>query len=225
MTDHRTRARALAEEALRRGDAVGWFETLYREAQGDWTRIPWADLAPNPHVAAWLGAGDGAPSTGRALIIGCGLGDDAEAVAARGYRVAAFDVAPTAIEACRRRYPQTRVEYRVADLFDPPPEWAEGFDLVVEVNTLQVLPDARRAEAMGRIADLVAPGGTLLVVARGRDEEDAPGRMPWPLARGELGAFSAAGLDERRFEDFLDDETPRVRRFRVIYRRPRGRTA
>jgi len=220
MTDHRARARALAEEALRRGDAVGWFETLYREVDKDWARIPWADLTPNPHVAEWLAADAGDRSARTALVVGCGLGDDAEAVAARGYRVVAFDVASTAIEGCRRRYPETRVEYRVADLFDPPSDWAGGFDLVVEVNTLQVLPDARRVQAMGRLADFVAPGGTLLVVARGREENDDPGRMPWPLTRRELRAFAGAGLEEERFEDFLDDETPPVRRFRATWRRP-----
>jgi len=32
MTD-RTRARALANESITRGDAVGWFERLYAEAE------------------------------------------------------------------------------------------------------------------------------------------------------------------------------------------------
>ncbi len=167
MPDPRAHARALAEEALRRGDAVGWFETLYREVGGDWARVPWADLVPNPHLVEWLGADGGDRSARRALVVGCGLGDDAEAVAARGYRVVAFDVSPTAIEGCRRRYPDTRVDYRDADLFDPPVDWAGGFDLVVEVNTLQVLPDDRRAEAMRQVGDFVRPGGRLLVVAGG----------------------------------------------------------
>jgi len=223
MNDPRARARAVAEEALRRGDPVGWFETLYREVEGDWTRIPWADLAANPHVREWLSARRDRPGR-RALIVGCGLGDDAEAAAARGYRTVAFDVAPTAVEGCRRRVPDSRVEYRVADLFDPPAEWASRFDLVVEVNTLQVLPEARRPEAMRRIAGFVAPGGTLLVVARGRDEKEDPGRMPWPLTRRELETFADAGLHEGRFEDFLDDETPPVRRFRAVFQRSPGST-
>ena len=31
---------------------------------------------------------------------------------------------------------------------------------------------------------------TLLVVARGRDEEEDPGRMPWPLTRRDLELFT-----------------------------------
>jgi hypothetical protein len=44
--------------------------------------------------------------------------------------------------------------------------------------------------------------------------------MPWPLTRAELSAFTAAGLEELSFEDFLDLEDPAdpsVRRFRVLY--------
>ncbi len=44
--------------------------------------------------------------------------------------------------------------------------------------------------------------------------------MPWPLTRAELSAFTAVGLEELSFEDFLDLEDPAdpsVRRFRVLY--------
>jgi hypothetical protein len=70
-----------------------------------------------------------------------------------------------------------------------------------------------------QIAGLVAPGGRLLVVCRGRNAEEPEGRMPWPLTIDELEAFKAFGLKEVLSEVFLDDETPPVRRFRVEYRR------
>ena len=54
--------------------------------------------------------------------------------------------------------------------FAPPPAWSEGFDLVLEAYTLQVLPADLRPVAARQIADMVAPGGTLLVIARGRGE-------------------------------------------------------
>ena len=50
----RTRARRLASESIAMGDATGWFERLYAEAQGGEAVVPWADLAPNPHVVEWL---------------------------------------------------------------------------------------------------------------------------------------------------------------------------
>jgi hypothetical protein len=82
-----------------------------------------------------------------------------------------------------------------------------------------VLPPELREEAMRRVAGFVAPGGTLLVITRGREPGESEGAMPWPLTRQELGVFSEAGLTERAFEDYVDDESPPVRRFRVAYAR------
>ena len=70
------------------------------------------------------------------------------------------------------------------------------------------------------MASFVAPHGTLLIVTRGRDAADPQGNLPWPLLKDELGGFKTAGLVEAKFEDYLDGETPPVRRFRVEYRRP-----
>jgi SAM-dependent methyltransferase len=205
-------ARALAHAAIERGEPLAWFEELYAGAAGE-QAIPWADLVPNPHLMSWL---EGRQLSGRALKVGCGLGDDAEALAALGLDIVAFDISPTAIDWCRRRFPDSRVEYVVADVLDPPDEWADAFDFVLECYTLQVLPPELRAPAAARIEAMVAPGGTLLVIARGRDEEDPPGQMPWPLTADELkGCF---GLERVSFEDFLDDEAPPVRRLRMELR-------
>jgi hypothetical protein len=40
---------------------------------------------------------------------------------------------------CRQRYPDSKVEYKVADLFSLPEEWVRGFNLVYECNTIQIL--------------------------------------------------------------------------------------
>ena len=69
------------------------------------------------------------------------------------------------------------------------------------------------------MAVLVAAGGTLLVIARGREPGDPEGEFPWPLTRVELDVFKDSGLAEFSFEDFTDKEDPPVRRFRAEYRR------
>ncbi len=199
------------------GDPLGWFEVLYATAGGDSSIIPWADLTPNPNLVSWLDQ-QGVAGAGRtALKIGCGLGDDAEELSRRGFHTTAFDISPTAISWCRRRFPGSTVCYVEADLLRPPDEWAQGFDLVLESYTLQVLPAYLRGEAMRRVAGFVAPGGTLLVIARGREPDEPEGTMPWPLTEEELTVFEEAGLTELRFEDYWDDEDPPVRRFRATY--------
>jgi hypothetical protein len=90
---------------------------------------------------------------------------------------------------------------------------------VVEVYALQLLPPELRAKAMQNLAGFVAPQGELLVVCRGRDASEPEGQMPWPLTRAEVEGFSQLGLRPERFEDFLDEETPPVRRFRALFRR------
>jgi len=86
----------------------------------------------------------------------------------RGYEVVGFDIAPTAIAVCQKRFPGSTASYVVADLFDSPSEWRRAFDFVLESYTLQVLPAPERQRAIVRIADFVAPDGLLLVIARGR---------------------------------------------------------
>ena len=217
MTD-RERTRQLAQEFQQRGSPLGWFEALYQEAEGRAEAIPWADLTPNDTMVSWL---DRQPAlTGRrALVVGCGLGDDAEHLALRGGRVTAFDLAPTAIAWCRRRFPQSPVEYVVADLLGLPDSWQRQFDLLVEINTLQAMPRELRPAACRALAECLAPGGDVLVICRARDEEEEVSGPPWPLARSELADLLAAGLTERQFRDFLDDESPAVRRFEAVYHR------
>jgi SAM-dependent methyltransferase len=215
----RDEMRRLAGEAIARGDAVGWFEELYRRAGADWARVPWADLVANPLLEEWLAGPDASGAGGRALVVGCGYGDDAERLAAAGFAVTAFDVAPSAIEACRARFPGSRVQYVVADALAPPPAWRGAFDLVFESYTLQVLPPGARAPLLAGLAAAVAPGGRLLVLCRGREREEPEGELPWSLARAELDAVRGHGLEPVRFEDLLDGETPPVRRFRALYRR------
>jgi hypothetical protein len=113
------------------------------------------------------------------------------------------------------------VDYVTADLLSPPPRWAGAFDLVVEIFTLQVLTGQPRRTAMAQLAQLVAPGGRLLLIAGAREELEPPGEMPWPLTRTEIESLQQQGLVRQSIVDFIDDEPGRqVRRWRAWFTKP-----
>lgn len=215
--DPHERAERLAAESLAAGDATGWFERLYAEAEAEGAGVPWGG-SPNRLLVGWAERkglrGDGR----RAVVVGGGLGDDAEYIAGLGFDTTAFDIAESAVRAARRRFPDSVVEYVAADLLHPRPDWQRAFDLVVEVFTIQVLPLRLRPGAIVQVANLVSRGGTLIAIARGRGEEDQVGaEPPWPLSRAELDGFAAAGLRPVLVEDFHPPEEPSVRRLRAEF--------
>jgi SAM-dependent methyltransferase len=211
MADPRARARELARESVTRGDVAGWFERLYAESERDGVPISWVDLAPNPYLVDWLRRNP--EPRGRALVVGCGYGDDAELLASLGLEVVAFDVAPTAIARCRVRFAESSVRYEVADVLEPPAAWSAAFDFVFEAYTVQVLPGAARVTCARAIGGFVAAGGSLLVVARSRRDSDSEGLMPWPLTRAELEGFEVPGLALTRLAEIVEPGDPPVPRF------------
>ena len=219
----RRRARELAAQAAAAADETGWFERLYAEAETGGAVVPWADGDANPHLLEWASAaGERRAGAGkRALVVGCGLGYDAEFLAGLGYAVTAFDVAPTAIERAVRENPGSRVSYVTADLLALPGDWAGGFDLVVEAYTVQPLYGAVRGRALAALHGPVAPGGTLLVIARATNDPDPerdPAMMPWALTRRELD-LAGGPLRLVTVEQFFDDEDPPKLRWRAEFRR------
>lgn len=212
-------ARRLARMAVEEGRPLEWFEELYQAALAEGIdKVPWAESEPNPNLVGWLDR-EGTNGSGEpALVVGCGLGDDAEELARRNFAVTAFDISESAIALGARRFPKTSVKYLVADLFSPPSAWRGAFDFVFEAYTLQVLPPPMRAEAARRLASFLVPGGRLLAIARAREDGEDLGEIPWPLSRRELSLLLECGLEEALFEDYVDGEEPPVRRFRALYR-------
>lgn len=103
---------------------------------------------------------------GTALDAGCGQGRDAIWLAGQGWRVTAVDFATAALDRARAHAEAagadlaSRIDWVEADLGS----WTPGeqrFDLVL--SQYAHLPAAPRAAMFRRLAEAVAPGGTLLI--------------------------------------------------------------
>ncbi len=184
-----------AETKAKGGEFTDWFEELYAKANGDAALIPWGDEEAHDILLDWISMGYvGGGKT--AVDVGCGLGDNAVCLAANGYNVTAIDLSQSAIDWATKRFADSSVTFRQADLFDLPDDLIGQYDLVHETYTLQALPEAIRSKCFEAIASLVAPKGRLLVICRSRAEDVVPDGPPWPLAKSELDAFLALGLRE-----------------------------
>jgi SAM-dependent methyltransferase len=137
------------------------------------------DFDPTEFVASRL-----PPASARVLEVGCGRGELALALAARGYEVVAID--PDAPEG------DAFVAVTLERFDDPGP-----FDAVVASRSLHHVPDL--PGALDKIAGLLRPRGLLIV------NEHAWDRMDEATARWFLDRWSASDPDAPgSLEEFLD---------------------
>jgi SAM-dependent methyltransferase len=134
--------------------------------------------------------------------------------------VTGFDISPTAIEWAKKLHAGRDIQFEAADLFQPFRGWLGAFDLVVEVYTIQPLPIDIRPSVIDAVAAFVKKDGELVVVTRGREDDEVPDEVPWPLSRRDLSRFEENGLEEVHFETMPGDEDVPTPRFVVVYRRP-----
>ena len=138
------------------------FDRDYREQH-------WRDAAADPshHSSAdpspYLVAAVQALPPGRALDAGCGTGGDAVWLAGQGWQVTGADISPTALAEAAQRAAYASVSNRTrwveADLTSWEP--AERVDLVLTSYAHPAMPQLAFYQ---RVAEWVAPGGTLLIV-------------------------------------------------------------
>lgn len=209
------------EEHVADNDPTAWFEPLYAAAADGRATVPWDRQAPHWSLVRWTQGREVDGRGRRAIVVGCGTGDDAWHVATLGYDVTAFDISPSGIRAAQARYPDSNVDFEVADLFALPVAWRDAFDLVVENQTVQALPRSHRERAIAAVASLAAPGGTVLVLAA---METGTGTSnsgpPWPLTRAEVERFANSGLTPVSIEEVTHPDQPGVRRWSAEFQRP-----
>lgn len=221
MPRHQIDTRLLIDNHLEAGEPTGWFEPLYSLVGRAVGRLPWYVPGAHPYVVDWLADPVAQPPGRRAVVVGCGLGEEAVALARDGFEVTAFDISPTAVRRARRRARRAAVDWRVADLLSPPADLDGAFDLVVEVHTVPWLPGVVRDAAMQAVGALAAPGGVVVAVtllaAHAEVADTSPG-PPWLQAPAELAAYRAAGLERVALEHADPDDAGRLEA-RLTFRR------
>ena len=181
MDDVRKILRNISDAASDRGAPLDWFEDLYDFAGKDPTFIPWSKGEPHPFLVDWMDKHAG--QEGTALVVGCGLGEDAVYLAEKGWTVTAFDLSESAIHWAQELHANQTISWEVGDLLEPNPTWIGKFDLVLEVHILQAIPEIFRIPASQNLAPFVRQGGQLICIGRMENplntiEVDGP---PWPL--------------------------------------------
>jgi SAM-dependent methyltransferase len=206
----------LGVAAVADGDPTRWYDELWAAGARGEVGLPWDHDDPEPVLADWPGAESGAGR--RAVVVGCGLGADAEFLARHGWETTAFDISPAAVAAVRERRPGSPVTYREGDLLALGDDLVGAFDLVVEVFTVQALHPSLRDRATDGVRRLLAPGGRALVVQFVRDDDEpVTVEPPWRLSRAEMAAISR---DDVALES-LDEVRPSagLRRWRLVLHR------
>jgi 2-polyprenyl-3-methyl-5-hydroxy-6-metoxy-1,4-benzoquinol methylase len=131
----------LAAASLAAHDPTDWFDQLYAAGASGQVQMPWSRIEPHPLLTGWVQDRNLTGAGRQAVVVGCGLGADAEYLASLQFDTIGFDISETAIRLASQRFPGSKVRYVTADVLDLPAQWIHGFDLVAEIITVQALPD------------------------------------------------------------------------------------
>ncbi|MDB4835414.1 class I SAM-dependent methyltransferase [Cyclobacteriaceae bacterium] len=174
-----------------------WFEKLYASSNNEGEGVPWANMSTHPIFKNWLNKNELNGNSKSALVVGCGMGDDALELEQLGFQVTAFDVAQSAIDLCKKRFPHSSVDFVQADLLAGIPEWKNKFDFILEIYTIQALPPKYENTLVQNLSSFLAPKGELMLITEvqfaTRNFEVGP---PWLLNPSYIGAFENLGLSK-----------------------------
>ena len=142
-------------------DPHAFFDAIYHD------RPPWDVDGPQPAMSALL---DMYPPHGPALDVGCGSGDLAIAVAARGLQVTGIDFIPAAIAHAHTKAASLPAEiaqlvtFQIADALYPS-RLQRHFATVLDSGFLHVFESEQRSRFIDELAMTLGPGGRYYLLA------------------------------------------------------------
>lgn len=164
---------------------------------------------PNPHLVTQAGM----LTPGTVLDVGCGEGADAIWLAEQGWTVTALDISTVALAraagAAENAGVADQITWQETDLtsWTPPGDVFDLFDLVS--SEYMHLPTAQHRTLMAMLANLVRPGGTLLVVAHHPSDLHTGVRRPKEPDLFRTAEDMAAELDPQTWRVEVADASPR----------------
>ena len=114
--------------------------------------------------------------TSPVLDAGCGTGENALFLAARGHRVIGIDFVDEAIRMARRKAAERGLtaEFRVKDALTLS-DWDQRFATVIDSGLFHVLSDEDRARYVAGLTHVTQPGGRLLLLCFSDEEPGTQG--------------------------------------------------
>jgi SAM-dependent methyltransferase len=144
---------------------TGAWDTAYAEGG-----VPTWDLGrPQPAVVRLVESGAFGPPSATILDAGCGTGENALLLAARGHRVVGIDIAWEAVQRARAKAAERGIEpapaFVVGDaLASPTAGGSEPFDVALDVGLYHALGDDDGLRYAASLAAAVRPGGRAFLV-------------------------------------------------------------
>ena len=182
---------------------TGAWDTAYAEGG----RPTWDVGRPQPAVVRLVEAGAFGPPGCRILDAGCGTGENALLLAARGHRVVGIDVAWEAIARARAKAAEREVTPRPAFVVGDVlralgTEIAGPFDAALDVGLFHALGDGEGPRYAAGLAAVVRPGGHAFVLCW--SDRNPFGIGPRRVSRRDLRATFRAAAGWR--VDAIDPE-------------------
>jgi SAM-dependent methyltransferase len=138
-----------------------WDEAYLREIGP-----PWEIGRPQPEFVRLAESGD---IVGRVIDVGCGTGENALMLAARGHEVVGVDVSRAAIERAARKAEARRIlaDFIVGDALELADLVAttRAFDTAIDSGVFHTFADQDRDAYVRAVASAVKPGGRLFLMA------------------------------------------------------------